>query len=359
MYEERVDNIMELRSGMKFGELWRQSKARQGLVNVEQNINDLENLTTDFYRAGVYLHQMRHGATNEDAIAFVNKTLINVDNLTPFERTVVRQVFPFWTFTKHILQYVLTYPADHPLRAAILANLASNMEDTNQTGDPGRLSKLLLFGGVDPFGNKKSVDISNLNPFRSMSSVFSMTGFLMGMAPEYQTALKAMGINPSTGTPSLHQNFTYDAYTGTTVATRPKLNIFDFASSFIPQVELLDHYLLFTDTMRKLKQSNPEAYQRAFWQELNMPFAIAPINIYDVRAKAAAGQFRDAQSAVANALATGNTAGIRTFETVPFEGYLYPAHEVANYIDNYDKLFPGIAPKAVEKKPKQRKRKVL
>lgn len=358
-YEERVDSIMQLRAGMKHGEWWRQSKLRQGMVNTEQNVSQLENTVTDMYRAATYLHQMKNGATNEAALALVNKTLVDVDNMTPFEKTVIKQIFPFWTYTKHILRYVMTYPSDHPLRASILSSIANHVETTNASGDPARLSKLFMIGSPDASGKIETVDMSNLNPFRSMSSVFSMSGFLMGLAPEFQTGLKALGINPVTGTTSMHQNYTYDAYTGTNIATRPKLNPLDFASTFIPQVEVLDHFLLFTDTMRKLKQNNPEQYQRTLYQEMNLPFAVAPINIYDIRAKAAASQFRDAQTAVTNAMATGNTSAIRTFESVPFQGYLYPADQVANYIDNFDKLMPGIAPKAVYKAPKKRKTKAV
>lgn len=358
-YEERVDQIHQLRSGTKLGEWYRSHLVVQGLHKAEDRVNRVENVITDFYRGAVGLHELRHGATNEQALAVVNKTLIDVDNMTPFERTVLRQVFPFWTFTKHILRYVMTYPSDHPLRASILSNLANNMEETNASGDPARLSKLFMLGEPDVNGKVNTVDMSNLNPFRSMASVFSMSGFLMGLAPELQFGLKALGINPISGTPSLHQNFSYDAYTGTNVADRPKLNIFDFASTFIPQTQIFDHFLLFSDTMRHLKQTNPEAYSRALYQEMNMPFAIAPINIYDIRAKAAAAQYRDAQQAVTNAMVNGNTDPIRTYEAVPFQGQLYPADQVANYIDNFDKIMPGVAPKAIQRPLKRKKSKLL
>jgi len=329
--------------------------AGRGLRDAERVINNFENSLTDWYRAAVYLHKMRGVADNEAALAVVNRTLIDINNLTPFERNVVRQVFPFYTYTKHILRYVLTYPADHPLRASILAHMAMAMEADNSSGIPGRLSKLFFLGTPSATGKINTVDFSNLNPFRSMASVFSMQGFLNGLAPELQVGLRMYGINPLSGTPSLHPNMRYDAYAGTQVATRPPVNPFDFASAFIPQLDIIDHFVQFTDTMRYLKANNPEAYHRSLFQEMNFPFALAPINIYDVRAKAAAGQFRQASDAVANAMRTGNTDPIRTFVSVPFEGQLYDANQVANYIDNFDRLFPGFAPKAVIKKPRRRK----
>lgn len=355
----KVDQAMQFRAGKRLGEWFRESAAKRGLTNAAEWVNTFENMTTDMYRASIWLDQMKHGATNEAALAAVNKTLIDVDNLTPFERTVVRQVFPFWTYTKHILRYVLTYPADHPVRASILASLARNIEESKGNADPANLSKLFFLGTPDANGTIKTADMSNLNPFRSMASVFSMSGFLMGLGPEFQTGLRMLGINPLTGTPSLHQNFSYDAYTGTNRATRPKNNIFDFAQAFIPQVELIDHFLLLSDTMKSLKQNNPTAYSRAFWSEMNLPFTLAPINIYDTRAKAAAAQYRDAQTAVSNAMKTGNTDPIRSFIAVPFQGQLYDANQVANYIDNFDKLFPGIAPRATIRKPRARRKKVL
>jgi hypothetical protein len=88
---------------------------------------------------------------------------------------------------------------------------------------------------------------------------------------------------------------------------------------------------------------------------MNLPFAVAPINIYDVRAKAAAAQYKQASDAVANAMRTGNTDPLRSFVSIPFEGQLYPGDQVANYLDNFDRLFPGFAPKSVIRKPRRRK----
>lgn len=353
------DHVMQLRAGKKLGEWWRASNLRKGLVNTEEAINKFENNLTDMYRAATFIDQMKHGATNEAALAHVNKVLIDVDNMTPFEQTVLKQIFPFWTFTKHILRYVLSYPADHPLRASILSKLALNIEAGNTSGDPGKLSKLLMIGGTDALGNVTSVDISNANPFRSMASIFSMAGFFQGLAPEYQLALKKMGFNTLTGTPSLAANFTYDQYAGTNVPQKTPMNLFDFVGTFIPEADIIDHYFLFTDTMRTLKTRDPYAYNKLLYQELNLPFIISPININDVRAKAAAMQFRDAQDAVANAFKTGNTDTLRRFDAVPWNGRLYPADQVANYIDNYDQMFPGIAPKAVVRKPRVPRVKAL
>jgi hypothetical protein len=358
MYEQHVDQLIAYRGGSKAGEWWRNSQIGRGIHQGEVRLNNLENMVTDMYRTATFINELRHnGANQEAALAAVNKTLVDVDNLTPFEKSTLTQFFPFWSFTRHTLQYVLTYPADHPLRASILAHVAQMTEETNQSGHPNRLSKLFYLGEPDALGNVTTVDFSNLNPFRSMAGAFSMAGFLSGLAPEFQIALKQFGINTLTGTPSLHTNFSYDAYTGTNQATRPKVDPLSWAEAFIPQVSLLDHYLLFTDTMRQLKASNPEAYKRSVFQELNLPFAIAPINIYDVRAKSAAAQYRDAQQVVADAMRTGNTSNLRQYVAVPFEGRLYDGQQVANYIDHYDQLFPGISPHAVIVPPKRKRKK--
>jgi len=365
-YEQTIGAISgQFRPGKQLGQ-WFNESLQEGEFNVTdipktfekglEKLNNIENTTTDMYRTAVFLHDLRHGASRnnvEAAMANVHKILIDVDNMTPFEQTVVKQVFPFWSFTKHIMQYVFTLPADHPIRAAVLANLAQQVaKDSKGWTDPLRLQKLLFFGEPDAKGNVWTADLSNLNPFRSMSSVFTMGGFLSGLAPEFQTGLRIVGINPLSGAPSSFPSYSYNAYTGTRTATRPKLNIFDWVENFVPETQIFDHFLLFTDTMRQLKQTNPEAYSRSFYQELNLPFALAPINIYDIRAKAAEGQFLDAQDAVASAMRTGDVSKIRTFDAVPFNGRLYDANQVANFIEYFDKLYPGLAPKATIKKPK-------
>jgi hypothetical protein len=367
-YEQTIGALSgQFRPAKRLGEWFSDSLREGGEFNVTdipriaekglERLNNIENTTTDMYRTAIFLHDLRHGASHDNvaaAMANVHKILIDVDNMTPFEQTVVKQIFPFWSFTKHIMRYVFTLPADHPIRAAVLANLAQQVSSQGKGWtDPLRLQKLFFFGEPDSKGNVLTADLSNLNPFRSMSSVFTMGGFLSGLAPEFQTGLRILGINPLSGTPSSFTSYSYNAYTGTRTADRPKLNALDWVEQFVPETQIFDHFLLFTDTMRRLKQSNPEAYARSFWQELNMPFALAPINIYDVRAKAAAGQFLDAQDAVASAMRTGDVSKIRTFDAVPFNGRLYDANQVANYIQYFEKLYPGLAPKATIKKPKQ------
>lgn len=366
-YEERIDEFMDIsdrvmqhNAGVGIGRIiggwWRKSSAREGIVSATQKLNNFENVITDMYRTATLLDQIKHKATNEEAMAAVNKIFIDVDNLTPWERSSLRQIFPFWTFTKHILRYVLTYPSDHPLRASILAHLAQQIEEDQGSGDPARLSKLFMLGTPDALGNIQTVDISNANPFRSMASIFSMQGFFQGLAPELQVGLKAgFGFDPITGLPTFRPHLTYDAYSGTNKAQAEPLSIFDFAGAFIPQIDVIDHYMLFTNQMRQLRKTNPEAYTRSLFQALNLPFIVAPINVNDVRAKAAAAQYVDASQAVADALRTGNTDTLLRFVAVPFEGQLYDSQQVANYIDNFHRLFPQFAPKAIMKKPRRRK----
>lgn len=369
-YEDTVGGLFQVQGGKRFSEMLYDSFAEGSFSSADiihqgerflASLNNIENTITDMYRLATFLHDIKHYPTAEAALQHVHKVFIDVDNMTPFEQLTIRNIFPFWTFTKHILRYVLSFPADHPIRASILSKLAQGVE-ANGKGwtDPLRLQRLFFLGAPDHHGNVLTADMSNLNPFRSMSSIFTMTGFLSGLNPGIQTGLRMIGINPLSGTPSLHTNFSYDAYVGKRVATRPKLNPFDYVSAFVPEVDIADHFLLFTDTMRELKKTNPEGYARSFWQAMNIPFAIAPINVFDIRAKAAQGQFLDAQQAVADAMRTGDTSRIRTFDAVPFEGQLYDANQVANYIDHFDQLFPGLAPRATIKKPRQvRRRQVL
>lgn len=372
-YEETIDALTQVRAGKKLAE-WLQESMQEGEADISdlgrkmirpvdevmQRLNNIENATTDFYRAAVFLNDVKHGANVETALAVAHKTLIDVSNMSPFEQTIVKQIFPFWTFTKHIMRYVFTLPADHPIRAAILANVSQQVAAQGKGWtDPLRLQRLFFLGAPDSKGRVETMDMSNLNPFRSMSSVFTIAGFLSGLAPELQTGLRILGINPLTGVPSLHQNFSYNAYTGTRQAVRPSLSPFDWIQSFVPESEIADHFLLLTDSMRTLKRTNPEAYARSFWQEINFPFALAPINIYDIRAKSAQGQYLDAQDAVSNAMRTGDVSRIRTFDAVPFEGRLYDANQVANYIQYFDNLFPGLAPRADITKPRTRRTKAV
>ena len=74
------------------------------------------------------------------------KVMGDLRRMSPFERDVARTMMPFYGWQKHILSYVLTYPADHPWRTVMLSQMAEY--DTSHTpgGLPSRYQFLFFLG---------------------------------------------------------------------------------------------------------------------------------------------------------------------------------------------------------------------
>ena len=74
----------------------------------------------DFYRTAHYLDKMAKGFTHEKALKSVNEFLFNYSNLSWTERSIIRRIIPFYSWTKNISRLAITYPAKHPIRTAAL-----------------------------------------------------------------------------------------------------------------------------------------------------------------------------------------------------------------------------------------------
>lgn len=352
--EENPDVLWQAATGKWLGSRTLQSLGKR-LGSMEHALTTFETFTADWQRAMVYLSQVDHGVTSEEALAAVYKTFVNMDSLTPFERSTIRQAFPFWTFTRHALKYVLTYPADHPLRAGILSALNNQLNIDQKSGEPGKLNSLFFLGHPDALGNIQTVDFKNLNPFRSIGGIATLAGFLQGANPAIQLLARGLGYDPVGGVPMIYQPLTYDAYTGAEKATRPGMGVGNIAETIVPEVSILDHFIGFTGQMRALKKYSSAGYQAALYNSLNLPFAYTKQNIYDIRAKSEHARYANAEQAVA-AAEKGDLSALDGYSYVPFQGYLTPAATVRAYLAQYATT-PNVAPKVIMPTPRRRKGK--
>lgn len=342
--DENPDVLWQAATGKWLGNSFMQSVGRR-LGSAEHALTAFESFISDWQRGMVYLSQVDKGFTSEEALAAVYKTFVNMDSLTPFERTTIRNVFPFWTFTRHALKYVLTFPSDHPLRAAILSSLNNQLSMDQKSGEPGKMNALFYLGHPDEQGNVNTIDLKNLNPFRSIGGIATMAGFLQGANPALQMVARGLGYDPVGGVPMIYQPLTYDEYTGSEKATRPGLGVGDIAETLVPEVSVLDHFIGFTSRMRQLKKYSPAGYRAALFNSLNLPFTYQSQNIYDIRAKSEHARYSNAQQAV-QAAQNGDLSALDGYSYVPFQGYLFPADQVKSYLSRYATT-PGIVPKVL------------
>lgn len=319
-----------------------------------------EDNITHMYQAATLLAKEHAGLNRDAALAETLRVFVDRDALLPIERSISKFIFPFYAFTRHILQYVFTYPVDHPIRAAILTRLAEQHYADWNSGIPDRYAETLFLGSPDSKGNVSSVDLKTLNPFRSLASAFTLAGFTSALNPTISAPFELGGFNTLAGSGDLFPQLTYNPQTGTLVAKNPVgSRIGAMVKSFIPEETLFEMFVAQTDQMKRLKQSNPSGYRALLFSSLGIPFVPERLSPAFLSEHAEIARYRAAQSAVSADTKSGNFSDSEKFSLVPYQGqYVNPAQLAAYWKLITDRLAQlgqsSISPKAVVSKKKMK-----
>jgi hypothetical protein len=166
----------------------------QGLHRFTNASYRLNNTIDNITRSSVYLARKMAGETSDQAMQSTLRSMGDYLNMSPVERQVFRQVFPFYSWLRHSIGATLRLPIQSPARAAFLLHLSDMYNDPNEK--PGLLAmmgsripvfgKLLNLGGVSPFGD--------VSPFAFSADPANWGQFL---APEIKTAATVgLGVDP-------------------------------------------------------------------------------------------------------------------------------------------------------------------
>jgi hypothetical protein len=126
-----------------------------------------------------------------ESVQFANETLGSFSDLSPFERNVVRQVFPFWSWIKFINTAAGKLLLDNPDRVLFYAHLGS------MTMDPDSQDLYKWLQGQTPIGGLL-FDLSFLNPYTD-ATLFQKNPFEAGaeqatsISPVLSFGLSALG----------------------------------------------------------------------------------------------------------------------------------------------------------------------
>lgn len=181
----------------------------------------LNEYTDNLFRSAVYLAKMEPRArlwddvnagriTSEEFMARVGNTLSarraldaalhaagDFQNLTPFERNVIKRLWIFYPWYRHITRLALSLPVNHPRRVIWTLHLAQVF------GDPEEQADLPPFlQGSIPIGDDRYLRTGGLNPFGQVddSPLLSPTRAVQGLTPAitWPTAI-FLGIDLSRG----------------------------------------------------------------------------------------------------------------------------------------------------------------
>lgn len=357
-----TDAVAAKSVGMSYGNMLSKFWQKTG-ANVERKLANVEETVSDIYRVSAALSAKRRGMTELEALNVANKIAVNMDGMTPFERTVIKQVIPFYGFMKFMFKFMLTYPVDHPYRAVILSRFATQEQEEWNTLIPEKFMMTLFLGHPDSHGNIKSIDMRNLNPFRSFSNDFTLQGFFQSLNPIAGAIATARGFNVLDATGPLYPSLEFNPTTGSLQAAPPSgaNQWFTAAEQFLPELGTIDHFVGITDQMRRLKASgNTAAYQSTLYSQLNLPGILAPpvtVNLPYVEERSEMDRYKVASQAVSDFTSGRASAdSLRSFAYVPYQGQYYTPDQFIRYWNGLLAQVPvGVDPRAILPTPPIRK----
>lgn len=270
-------------------------------------------LFDDMYRTMAYLYGydksltkgMSKQVSERVGIDLAKRTMQSWDSLTPLERSVARNVVPFYSFMQHITRFVFNYPMDHPVRAAIMASFARNEIEDKQTGIPETISAMIPIGSKDAEGNQRYLSTRGINPFNDVASFFTLQGLVGSANPILGSMLTTLGVDTQTGGPSLYPNLRYDSETGRLTADTGN-PISNLVTSIIPQSRLIGELTGRNAEFNALLRTNPQAAIRMMKGQAGLPVLFQDYNIPEQQIKTELKLQEGESKAKAEFLRTGN-----------------------------------------------------
>lgn len=137
-------------------------------------------------RAAVYHQGVRLNMSPEQAWSRAKQALVDYGALTPFEKTAVRAVIPFYAWQKGILKVTLHQALDHPARTELLALMGQVQDDyvADRLGlDPEDVPDYYkhLVG---------SYNLKSFNPFADAADILSVEGITRSFNPFIELAIR-------------------------------------------------------------------------------------------------------------------------------------------------------------------------
>lgn len=282
----REEAALALKKGGSLNRWWQESavgKAGRGFVQKSFDINsrfdDMYKVMSylegeaqavkRFQKAGVPEETARLMAA-EEGIRVARKVLQDVGGATPFERGILRQIFPFYSWLSHLMRFVFQYPADHPWRTAIVAAGSRIVMEDFGDGASTDMLDILSWGERDEQGRQKALNVRGLNPFSDAANLFTLAGWLGSTNPLFQTAAQSLGFDAMQGGIDLYPQMSYSPETGKMVVDtgNPVQNL---TINSIPQLGALFRYLGRDEDFNKLMREDPETAQRILLSGIGIP----------------------------------------------------------------------------------------
>lgn len=323
--------------GRIFRDIWesRASTAtRDRAARIIEGSYDFNQFVDNFYRSMSYLSgeqsALRRGMSQADAvdagIVAARDALQSWDRLTPVERSGMRVLFPFYSWTAHLFRFVMQYPHDHPWRLAITARVAETEFTDMQTGLPQKFQSMFTPFGIDAEGNTTALLPDGINPFKDVTNWGMLAGFMLGqqegniatitssLNPFVGVALESAGFDTFRGNPDLYPDLAYNPATGQLSALPNGNPLLNLATSIVPQSEVLVNMAGMNADFNDLWRRDPDAARRMLWGSLGLPSSLVRgINVNEETIKAEMQRWEQFSDTRAQALTSGNLGALSAY----------------------------------------------
>ena len=303
------------------------------------------------YRSAAYLHEVDRmkgkgasaKAARESGIDLANKVLQDWDAMLPWERTVMRRVFPFYGWMKHILKYTFTMPFDHPVRVAVISNFAEAEMRDRQEGLPQWLDSMLYVGKEGKDMKQWSFALTGVNPFTDVVeySQFdsrewgsgTILGFMSQTSPLLGVVQETLGVNPITSRAQLYPEIMYDNERGRIRPVAPSI-LETLPKALVPQVlgvwGIMESLGIGTPArqLRELRSRDPDAFRSRIYGSFGIPFSPRRRSRKQEAVRAGLARERAASDTVNRALRSGDWSRALRYERVRIRGHMWDVKEL-------------------------------
>lgn len=263
---------------------------RRGLRKATDFSYAINGAMDDFYRLTTYIDEFDRAkkagksatVAEAKAISTMRRTFQDWLSQTPFERAVMKSVFPFYGFMSYAMRFVMRYPIDHPVRVEMMAKVAKAEMEENDTL-PSRFLSMLFFGGMGPTGAQNAVNAGPLNPFSDVANFMTIQGALGATNPLIQTVLQLAGVE--NGEASLYPSLRYDPETGR-MGIKSGNPLTTLLENTIPQSALLTSLLGVNEDYNQMSRTDPAAATRMLASGLTIPILWRRYNVRQEEIKA-------------------------------------------------------------------------
>lgn len=317
-------------TGSKVSNLLRNSWLSRGASTLERKWFGVNSAIDDFYRAWAYMQDYRKSGDVNQAMEFARQVYSNMDDLTPIERNLIKQVIPFYSFQRHLFRFAARYPADHPIRTVVIQSAIRQHQEEKDL--PSRFKQMFWLGEPNADGEQWRINLRSLNPFSDFGDNFTLAGFLNNSTPLIKAPAEAFGISDLTAAPGYTPR-QYNPESGRYESGRD-FSTRKFVGNFLPFVE--KGYEFVDPDQGRYIPARENNLLRGATSIFNIPLLPRITNVDRERFLSEKARLSDVTNAIQSAQAGRGDEQLRRYPgLVPFRGQLVPADVLADALAGY------------------------